>query len=119
MRASLPFSVILSGWLESPNANRTCPAANACTTFAPPPGTTKSGVLSAFFLEELLRGGHQMLAIDEGRDAVRRTDGLEALGRGTPGSARTDEGADARGQPGGPEEIAPRRGSEVGRFCHD
>ncbi len=44
--ASLPFSVILSGWLESPRANRTCPAASACTTLAPPPGTTKSGVLT-------------------------------------------------------------------------
>ena len=46
MRASLPFSVILSGWLESPSANCTCPAARAWTTLAPPPGTTKSGVLT-------------------------------------------------------------------------
>ncbi len=44
MRASLPFSVTLSGWFESPSANWTCPAARACTTLAPPPGTTKSGV---------------------------------------------------------------------------
>ena len=46
MRASLPFSVIFSGWLESPSANIACPAASACTTLAPPPGTMKPGRLS-------------------------------------------------------------------------
>ena len=39
--ASLPFSLILRGWFASPRANSACPAARACTTFAPPPGTMK------------------------------------------------------------------------------
>jgi len=46
IRASLPFSVIFSGWLESPSANMAWPAARACTTLAPPPGTMKLGTLT-------------------------------------------------------------------------
>ena len=41
MTASLPFSLIFSGWFESPSANIAWPAARACTTLAPPPGTMK------------------------------------------------------------------------------
>src|SRR4030095_4456943 len=46
MRASLPFSVIFSGWLESPSASTAWAATSACSTLAPPPGTMKLGRLS-------------------------------------------------------------------------
>src|SRR2546430_6872424 len=46
MSASRPFSVIFSGWFESPSANIACPAASAWTTLAPPPGTMKPGTLT-------------------------------------------------------------------------
>ena len=44
--ASLPFSVIFSGWFESPSANIACPAATAWTTLAPPPGTMNPGTVT-------------------------------------------------------------------------
>ncbi len=39
----------------------------------------------------------------------KHLDRLEPLGPGTPESGGDDDGADAGGEPGGPEEIAPSR----------
>jgi hypothetical protein len=50
----------------------------------PAPGDHEVGRLDTLLLEELLLRGHQVLAVDEGRDAVRSRDALQALGPGRP-----------------------------------
>ena len=71
MRASLPFSVILSGWLESPSANMHLPRGQGLDDLGAAARHDEVGSLEPFLLEELLLRRHQVLAVDEGRDAVR------------------------------------------------
>src|SRR5258706_294047 len=78
------------------------------TGFPAPPGDHEIGRPDAFLFEELLLGGHQVLAVDEGRDAVRGRDGLQALrpGRTRPGSRDRQ----TAGYRGGFQEVPARPG---------
>ena len=84
MRASLPFSVIFSGWLESPSANMRLPRGEGLHHLGAAARHDEARQADALLLEELLLRRHQVLAVDEGRDAVRGGDRLERLGPGRP-----------------------------------